>query len=89
MQLMMRSVESSSMGTVTNFDWPTRMTDAMMSMACGKVSVNIKGCIERGSHLRAECVAFTLVAGELRVTQNKLGQGRSENRASVEVTAEN
>lgn len=33
MQLMMRSDESSSIGTVTNFDWPTRITEAMMSMA--------------------------------------------------------
>ena len=30
---MIRSLESSSIGTVTNLDWPTRMTETMISMA--------------------------------------------------------
>ena len=33
MQFMIRSLESSSIGTVTNLDWPTRMTETMINMA--------------------------------------------------------
>ena len=33
MQFMIRSLESSSIGTVTNFDWPTRIIETIINMA--------------------------------------------------------
>ena len=36
MQLSIRSLESSSMGAVVNFDWPTRIVEVMTSIASAR-----------------------------------------------------
>ena len=58
MQLMMRSDESSSIGTVTNFDWPTRITEAMMSMAYAR-SARVQRLYKRGIPPQLEVHSFS------------------------------
>ena len=88
MQFMMRSVESSSMGTVTNLDWPTRMTEAMMSIAYAIVNVRqLLARISQDTNLSAESVTFPLIAPNLRVPQDELGQCGCEDGTGEEVAA--
>lgn len=91
MQFMMRSLESSSIGTETNLDWPTRMMDAMMSIAC---RVDQYGHIEAWmrevvTYLSLDGVGLARLLRELGVAEDKLCQRRSEDSTSVEVATEN
>ena len=87
MQFIMRSVESSSMGTVTNLDWPTRMTDAMINIAYRCPLGSIHSFQDMDTNLSTEGINLPLVAGQLREAEDELRQSTSQNRTSVEVTA--
>lgn len=63
MQFMIRSLESSSMGTVTNLDWPTRMTETMISMA---------------SALRELTCCLSLEISAQRITSLAIAEERTE-----------
>ena len=88
MQVMTRSVESSSIGTVTNLDWPTRMTEAMMSIAYRRTLAYVEHIAYAVTpDLSTKGIALPLVVRELREAQDELGQSSRKDSAGVEVAA--
>ena len=63
MQFMILSLESSSIGTVTNLDWPTRMTEVMINMASARRAFVVASSSDFSANLSTSLVrAFARVA---------------------------
>jgi hypothetical protein len=83
----MRSLESSSIGTVTNFDWPTRIIDVIINIAWVGVGECYRN-INRGTYLSAERIGFWPVVCEVVEPQHKFRQRRGEYRTREKVASQ-